>query len=81
MLSEARKHVEASKEPRDVVVEYAEYGSAVYAPLTRDGLITRDKMAHLYETRPAQLESLDGLLELEASLPARLLEDLTHFGR
>jgi len=79
-LSEARKHVEASKEPRDVVVEYAEYGSAVYAPLTRDGLITRDKMAHLYETRPAQLESLDGLLELEASLPARLLEP-THVTR
>merc|ERR1719240_383556 len=44
-LSEARKHVEASKEPRDVVAEYAEYGSEVYAPLTRNGLITRDKMA------------------------------------
>ena len=37
-----------------VVAEYAEYGSEVYAPLTRNGLITRDKMAHLYETRPAQ---------------------------
>ena len=46
----------------------------MYAPLTRNGYITRDKMAHLYETRPAQLESLDGLLELEASLPQRLLE-------
>jgi len=75
-LSEARKHVEANKEPRDVVAEYAEYSSEVYAPLTRNGLITRDKMAHLYETRPAQLESLDGLLELEASLPARLLEPM-----
>merc|ERR1719506_2913396 len=73
-LSEARKHVEAKQDPRDVVSEYAEYGSEVYAPLTRNGLITRDKMAHLYETRPAQLESLDGLLELEASLPAKLLE-------
>ena len=73
-LSEARKHVEANKEPRDVVAEYAEYGSEVYAPLTRNGYITRDKMAHLYETRPAQLQSLDGLLELEASLPRKLLE-------
>jgi len=73
-LSEARKHVEANKDPRDVVSEYAEYGSEVYAPLTRNGFITRDKMAHLYETRPAQLQSLDGLLELEASLPAKLLE-------
>ena len=64
--------MEPSKEPRDVVSEYAEYGSEVYAPLTRNGLITRDKMAHLYETRPAQLESLDGLLEMEVSLPKRL---------
>jgi len=73
-LSEARKHVDQQKEVRDVVTEYAEYGSEVYAPLTRSGLITRDKMAHQYETRPAQLETLDGLLELEASLPAKLLE-------
>jgi len=81
-LSEARKHVEANCEPRDVVAEYAEYGSEVYAPLTRSGLITRDKLAHLYEPRPAmaQLESLDGLLELEASLPAKLLEP-THVKR
>ena len=43
------------------MTEYAEYGSEVYAPLTRNGFITRDKMAHLYETRPAQLQSLDGL--------------------
>ena len=35
-LSEARKHVEDKKEPRDVVAEYAEYGSEVYAPLTRN---------------------------------------------
>jgi hypothetical protein len=75
-LSEARKHVEASNEPRDVVAEYAEYGSEVYAPLTRNGFITRDKMAHLYETRPAQLQSLDGLLELEQSLPRKLLEPM-----
>ena len=73
-LSEARKHVDQHPEPRDVVSEYAEYGSEVYAPLTRSGYITRDKMAHHYETRPAQLESLDGLLELESSLPSRLLE-------
>ena len=72
--------MEPSKEPRDVVSEYAEYGSEVYAPLTRNGLITRDKMTHLYETRPAQLESLDGLLEMEVSLPKRLLEP-THVKR
>ena len=69
-LSEARKTVEAKKEPRDIVSEYADHGSEVYAPLTRNGFITRDKLAHQYETRPRQLESLDGLLELERSDPA-----------
>mmetsp|Transcript_39109 Transcript_39109/g.103026 ORF Transcript_39109/g.103026 Transcript_39109/m.103026 type:complete len:594 (-) Transcript_39109:297-2078(-) len=73
-LSEARKLVDQKKKERDVVGDYADYGSEVYAPLTRNGYITRDKMAHLYETRPAQLESLDGLLELEAGLPSTLLE-------
>ena len=73
-LSEARKHVDAKRETRDVVNEYAEYGSEVYAPLTRNGYITRDKMAHQYETHPRQLDTYDGLTELEAALPSKFLE-------
>jgi len=77
-LSEARKNIESKKEPRDVVSEYADHGSEVYAPLTRNGLITRDKLAHQYETKPLQLNSLDGLLELERSkAAAKMLESKT----
>jgi len=72
-LSEARKNVEARQERRDVVADYADYGSEVYAPLTRNGHITRDKLANQYDTKPLQLETLAGLQELERKLPARAL--------
>ena len=42
-LSEARKKVEGGRQPRDVVMEYADYGSEAYAPMTRNGNITLDK--------------------------------------
>ena len=69
-LSEARKDVEAKVEPRDVVTEYADYGSEVYAPFARSGLITRDKLAHQYETNPVALNTIEGLLDLESSAVA-----------
>uniref|UniRef100_A0A7S3S6L9 Cilia- and flagella-associated protein 91 n=1 Tax=Emiliania huxleyi TaxID=2903 RepID=A0A7S3S6L9_EMIHU len=77
-LSEARKHAAArvrSKEPRDIVGEYADYGSQVYAPLDRKGLsLTQDKLADRFETRAPQLEDYNGLCELEASLPSSAFE-------
>lgn len=73
-LSEARKTVEAEKKPRDIVTEYADYSSEQYAPLTRNGYITRDKLAHNYETKPLQLESLAGLVALEAAIPLSVTE-------
>ena len=73
-LSEARKSVEKKREKRDIIGEYADYGSEVYAPLTRHGYVTRDKLAAQFETKPLQLESLAGLQELEASMPASMLE-------
>jgi len=72
-LSEARKNIEGSNEVRDVVTDYADYGSEVYAPLTRNGKITQDKLAHQYETKPLQLETLAGLQALERSMPAKML--------
>ena len=72
-LSEARKSIEGGHEKRDIVTEYADYGSEVYAPLARNGNITRDKLAHQYETKPLQLETLAGLEALERAMPARLL--------
>jgi len=70
-LSEARKIAELNPmDKRDMVAEYADHGSAVYAPLARQGRsLTTDKLADQYSTRPVQLESFKGLVELEQSLP------------
>ena len=35
--------MEGGRQPRDVVMEYADYGSEAYAPMTRNGNITLDK--------------------------------------
>lgn len=72
-LSEARKTIEPKVEKPDVVTSYADYGSDVYAPLTRNGLITRDKLAHQYDTNPVELTSYEGLMELERSLPSKVV--------
>ena len=72
-LSEARKSVEGGSQKRDIVTDYADYGSEVYAPIARVGNITLDKLAHQYETKPLQLETLAGLEALERAMPAKLL--------
>ncbi len=67
-LSEARRHAERVKTKRDIVSEYADYGSEVYAPLARNGLsVVRDKLMPT-DVRPPQLESLAGLVEIEREL-------------
>ena len=78
-LSEARKSVEGGSQKRDIVTDYADYGSEVYAPIARVGNITLDKLAHQYETKPLQLETLAGLEALERAMPAKLLR--THVVR
>lgn len=47
-MYKARKNVEIKASKRDIIVEYANYGSTVYAPITRDGL-SLDKKANKYE--------------------------------
>ncbi|KAJ1632538.1 solute carrier, TRAMD3 or PAT1-domain-containing protein [Pavlovales sp. CCMP2436] len=75
-LSDARKTVDAdeAEQTRDIVREYADYSSAVYAPVTREGHVTQDKLAHRYETDPALVSGLRKVVALEASLP----ESATH---
>jgi hypothetical protein len=47
-MYKARKNVEMKSQHRDIIEEYAHYGSTVYAPITRDGL-SLDKKANKYE--------------------------------
>jgi len=37
-MYKARKNVEIKGERRDIIEDYANFGSTVYAPITRDGL-------------------------------------------
>jgi len=62
-MYKARKNVEFKGSKRDIIEEYASFGSTVYAPITRDGL-SLDKKANKYEVQPEALSSYAGLQEL-----------------
>ena len=47
-MYKARKNVEIKGSKRDIIEEYSNFGSSVYAPITRDGL-SLDKKANKYE--------------------------------
>ena len=71
-LTDNRKRLEALADPdkfkRDIIKDYANYDSHVYAPITRLGS-TLDRNAAAFDARPEILASLEGLMELEATLP------------
>lgn len=74
-LTDGRKRMEALAEPdkykRDIIRDYANYDSQVYAPITRLGS-TMDRNAADFEAKPEILASLEGLMELEATLPRQM---------
>ena len=71
-LTDGRKRMEALAEPdkfkRDIISDYGNFDSQVYAPITRLGS-TVDRNAADFEAKPEILASLEGLMELEATLP------------
>lgn len=72
-MFKARKNVEIKGKKRDIIEDYANFGSTVYAPITRDGL-SLDKKANKYEVQPEALSSYQGLQELSRSLPAKIFD-------
>lgn len=68
-----RQQFDEKKAKRDVIGEYADFTSKVYAPLTRHGHIPDSSTAKI-EVQPADLNSYPGLVQLERSLPPSLLE-------
>merc|ERR1719331_1444673 len=69
-MYKARKNVEVKGKKRDIIEDYANFGSTVYAPITRDGL-SLDKKANKYEVQPEALSSYMGIEELSRSLPSK----------
>lgn len=72
-MYKARKNVEIKGTRRDLIEDYANFGSAVYAPITRDGL-SLDKKANKYEVQPEALSTYQGLQELSRTLPMKIFE-------
>jgi len=73
-LSEAQKHMVPEKKERDIVNDYANYGSQVYAPITRAGQAkTLDKHAAQFDIEMKQLATLEGVQELEQEMPTSLV--------
>eukprot|EP00644_Phytophthora_capsici_P008063 jgi/Phyca11/510337/fgenesh2_kg.PHYCAscaffold_58_\ len=58
---------------RDIIAEYANFGSQVYAPVTRDGKAGKTDVRELGIGKPQFLQ-LDALRELESAVPTRMLQ-------
>ena len=72
-LLKKRQNVENKYERRDILNDYKNFGSEAYAPLTRHGYFP-DRRAEQYQVKNRYLDSYQGLLELEASLPPYVLQ-------
>jgi len=73
-LSEAQKHMVPGKKDRDIVGDYADYGSSAYCPITREGQSRiQDKAGAQFEVNPQQLASLEGITDLEKTMPTNLI--------
>ena len=71
-MFKARKNLDNKGARRDIINQYSNFGSIVYAPITRDGL-SLDKIASKYEVQPDALSTYQGVTELSETLPMRLM--------
>ena len=62
-MLKSRKVEDDDSTLRDIIEDYADYGSSVYAGISREGL-TLDKLANKYEVQPVALNSYNGLAEI-----------------
>ena len=72
-LYKERKALDTEKYKRDIVEEYANFGSSVYAPITREGL-SLDKKANKFEVHPEALTTYGGLADLSSKLGLKITE-------
>lgn len=67
-LNEKRRKVEGKLERREIVKDYSDYDSQTYAPMSRVGVFL-DRGSEQFNIKSYHLNTYQGLLELEASLP------------
>lgn len=73
-IARQREAVEPSVTRRDIVADYADPSSDVFAPVARDGGFSIDNIPADLRVRSRYLSTYQGLLELEASLPVSLTQ-------
>ena len=59
-LFKSRKGEDEVSIRREIINDYADFGSQIYAGISRDGL-TLDKLANKYEVQPVSLNTYNGL--------------------
>ena len=75
-LAKARQADTLGKSKRDIIMEYADFGSQVYAPITRKGQHPDKQARHNIDVNATDLATLGGLQNLEATLPTRMTQTL-----
>eukprot|EP00743_Colponemidia_sp_Colp-15_P003486 GILK01003764.1.p1 GENE.GILK01003764.1~~GILK01003764.1.p1 ORF type:complete len:665 (+),score=144.46 GILK01003764.1:160-2154(+) len=75
-MFKSRKDVQKKKEKRDIVADYTNFGSKVYAPVAREG-ISLDKAANKFEVQPLDLNTFEGVTDLEKTVPRRMMDSST----
>ncbi|KAJ3279411.1 Cilia- and flagella-associated protein 91, partial [Borealophlyctis nickersoniae] len=73
MLTDKRNKVEQKIERRDIIADYANYSSKVYAPKARDGVF-QDKASTTLRVKLDELGNYQGLVELETTFPQSVLK-------
>merc|ERR1719343_1066308 len=71
-MEKERARMEQISHKRDIIAEYADFTSQVYAPVARLGHVPDSNTAKI-EVQPADLTTFPGLVQLERSLPPSLL--------
>jgi hypothetical protein len=66
----ALKNLDKVTKKRDIIEDYSNFASKVYAGVTREGL-SIDKISNKYEVQPSSLNTYKGTQELAYSIPNR----------
>ncbi|ORX79757.1 hypothetical protein BCR32DRAFT_205288 [Anaeromyces robustus] len=71
-LTNKRKLLNKTVEPRDIINEYTNYGSRVYAPITREGRLY-EQSQKILEEQKVVMKDFRELEKLEAILPSSVI--------
>jgi len=72
-MLKSRKEIDQDTHKRDIIEEYANFSSRVYAGIAREGL-SLDKIANKYEVSPAALNTYQGLEQLTQGIKPSVFE-------